>query len=322
MGVHYFEGRITLSEEEILFRFLNAGTENYKMFRQWEKKWMLSATPNLVVTSEWKHLQRRVQIQSGIPDTPQPQLYSLRQMVAVVSIAVVVLLSGSYGLLSYFDTKNESNNFVLVTGYGEKSKILLTDGTVVWLNAGSTLRYANNFNLKNRQVELEGEAYFEVNKQSDGSPFLVKTNCYDVLVKGTKFNVTSYSDDHFSTTTLLEGVIDILYQGKQLSVWPGESLCFDKEKGNFCRYRVQATQYISWIEGGVEYDKITLGELAIRLSRKYDVVIHLDQALDENATFRVSLQNEETIGQFLQALSDIIPIRFERHDRDIYIKKQ
>lgn len=74
---------------------------------------------------------------------------------------------------------------------------MLTDGTVVWLNAGSTLRYADNFNAKNRVVELEGEAYFEVEKQSDKTPFLVKTGCYDVVVKGTKFNVTSYPEDPF-----------------------------------------------------------------------------------------------------------------------------
>lgn len=192
----------------------------------------------------------------------------------------------------------------------------------VWLNAGSTLRYADNFNASNRTVQLEGEAYFEVEKQSDESPFLVKTSCYDVLVKGTKFNVTSYAEDPFSTTTLLEGAVNVLYEGRQLEVKPGELLCFDKEKKDFSSHHVQASQYRSWIEGRVEYDEIALGELAVRLSRKYDVKIHLDTALDEDATFRVSLRNEETIGQFLQALSDIIPIRFERQGEDIYIKKQ
>lgn len=322
LAVHYFEGRITLQEEEELFRFVNACTDNYEMFRRWEKEWMQSATPDLGVISEWKHLQRRVQIQRNMPDMFGHKKYSLRQVVAVAAVVVVVMLSGAYGALSFFNKQADPNYFALVTAYGEKSKVILTDGTVVWLNAGSTLRYADNFNASNRTVQLEGEAYFEVEKQSDESPFLVKTSCYDVLVKGTKFNVTSYAEDPFSTTTLLEGAVNVLYEGRQLEVKPGELLCFDKEKKDFSSHHVQASQYRSWIEGRVEYDEIALGELAVRLSRKYDVKIHLDTALDEDATFRVSLRNEETIGQFLQALSDIIPIRFERQGEDIYIKKQ
>lgn len=322
LAVHYFEGRIPLQEEEELFLFVNACADNYAMFRRWEKEWMQSAVPELGVISEWKHLQRRTRIQRNIPDITGHKRYSLRQMVAVAAMIAVVLLGGAYGVFSFFNKQADPNYFALVTAYGEKSKVILTDGTVVWLNAGSVLRYADDFSAKNRTVELEGEAYFEVEKQLAGSPFLVKTSYYDVLVKGTKFNVTSYAEDPFSTTTLLEGAVEILYQGKQMEVKPGELLCFDKETKDFSNHQVQASQYRSWIEGRVEYDEIALGELAVRLSRKYDVKIHLDAALDEDATFRVSLRNEETIGQFLQALSDIIPIRFERQGQEIYIRKQ
>lgn len=322
LAVHYFEGNITLPEEEELFLFVNACTDNYEMFRLWEKEWMQSVVPGQDVVSEWKHLQRRVHIQGGMSEMLRPKRYSLRQAVAVAAVIVVVLLGGSLGIFSLFSKQVDPAYFALVTAYGEKSRVMLTDGTVVWLNAGSTLRYADNFNARNRVVELEGEAYFEVEKQSDKTPFLVKTGCYDVVVKGTKFDVTSYPEDPFSSTTLLEGAVEVLYQGRQMEVKPGEMLCFDKEKKDFTSHHVQASQYRSWIEGRVEYDEIALGELAVRLSRKYDVKIHLDTTLDEDATFRVSLRNEETIDQFLKALSDIIPIRFERQGQDIYIRKQ
>lgn len=322
LAVRYFEGNITLPEEEELFLFVNACTDNYEMFRLWEKEWMQSAAPRLDVVNEWKHLQRRVQIQGDVPEMAKPKRYSLLQAVAVAAVIVVILLGGSFGMFSLFSKETDPAYFALVTAYGEKSRVILTDGTVVWLNAGSILRYADNFNAKNRMVELEGEAYFEVEKQSDKTPFLVKTGFYDVVVKGTKFNVISYPEDPFSTTTLLEGAVEVLYQGRQMSVKPGEMLCFNKEKKDFTSHHVQASQYRSWIEGRVEYDEIALGELAVRLSRKYDVKIHLDATLDEDATFRVSLRNEETIDQFLRALSDIIPIRFERQGQDIYIRKQ
>lgn len=322
LAIHYFEGRITLQEEEELFLFVNACTDNYAMFRLWEKEWMQSATPDRAVISEWKHLQRRVQIQCSMAGIGKDKRYSLRQAITVAAMIAIIVAGGAYGTWSFFQKQADRHYFALITAYGEKSKMMLTDGTVVWLNAGSTLRYANDFSARNRIVQLEGEAYFEVEKQADDAPFTVRTSCYDVVVKGTKFNVTSYPEDPISTTTLLEGAVDILYEGRRLEVKPGELLCFDKEKKDFSSHHVDASQYRSWIEGRVEYDEITLGELAVRLSRKYDVKIHLEPDLDENAKFRVSLRNEETIGQFLQALSDIIPIRFERQGQDIYIKKQ
>lgn len=231
-------------------------------------------------------------------------------------------MSGTYSFYLYRNTETADNRFALETAYGEKSKLILADGTVVWLNAGSSLQYAGNFNSKNREVFLTGEAYFEVTKQSDGTPFVVKTDQYSVLVKGTKFNVSSYPEDLSAKTTLLEGSIDILYKGRHIPVAPGELLSLDKQNGSFSRQKVQASQYKSWTEGRVEYDKITLNKLAVRLSRKYDVQIHLGDDLEKDMAFRVSLRNEETVGDVLHALSEIIPIRYERRDRDIYIRKQ
>lgn len=322
LAVHYFEGSITLPEEEILFQFVNTTPDNYALFREWEKEWMLSATPKPAVVNEWNRLQRRMEVQRALSGMFGVKKYSLRQIAAVAAILIVVFLGGSYSVISYFDSKAEVNYFSLVTAYGEKSKIVLTDGTAVWLNSGSVLRYGDHFNAHNREVILEGEAYFEVEKKEDGTPFMVRTADYNVLVKGTKFNVTSYAEDAQSTTTLLEGSIEVLYKDKHIALIPGESVSFDKQKEHFTRHNVLASQYRSWVDGWVEYDEITLKELAVRLSRKYDVEIHLDAALDKEATFRVSLRNEETVGQFLQALSKIIPIRFERQDRDIYIRKQ
>ena len=81
------------------------------------------------------------------------------------------------------------------------------------------------------------------------TPFVVKTDQYSVLVKGTKFNVSSYPEDISAKTTLLEGSIDILYKGRHIPVAPGELLSLDKQNGSFSRQKVQASQYKSWTEG-------------------------------------------------------------------------
>lgn len=323
LAIRYFEGCITLAEEEILFRFINTAPENKTLFRQWEDAWMLSSRHVSEIKNEWKHLQRRMQVRHLMVGTRfKSGRFRWQSFVAAASIIFVLLLGGAYGVNLYLDSTIARNSFALETAYGEKSKLVLADGTVVWLNAGSSLRYSGNFNLKNREVILQGEAYFEVTKQSDGTPFLVKTDHYSVQVKGTKFNVSSYPEDAVSTTALLEGSVDILYNGKHIPVVPGELLSLNKEDGRFIRQQVQVSQYKSWTEGRVEYDKITLGELADRLSRKYNVKIHLDKSLSEDLFFRVSLRNEETVGDVFQALSKIIPISYERQGQDIYVRKQ
>ena len=322
LAIRYFEGRITPSEEEILFRFVNDAPSNERMFRQWEEEWMLSYKLIPEVSNEWKQLQRRMQVRQSLNGVFSTKHMQLPLFIAVAAMACVLLLRGTYSFYLYRNTETADNRFALETAYGEKSKLILADGTVVWLNAGSSLQYAGNFNSKNREVFLTGEAYFEVTKQSDGTPFVVKTDQYSVLVKGTKFNVSSYPEDLSAKTTLLEGSIDILYKGRHIPVAPGELLSLDKQNGRFSRQKVQASQYKSWTEGRVEYDKITLNELAVRLSRKYDVQIHLGDDLEKDMAFRVSLRNEETVGDVLHALSEIIPIRYERRDRDIYIRKQ
>lgn len=322
LAIRYFEGRISPSEEEILFRFVGATSENKRIFRQWEEEWMLSCRLAPDVTYEWKLLQRRMQVRQSLGDMFVVRPHWLRRFAAVAAVACLLLLGGISGLSLFRSMETVANTFVLETAYGEKSKLILADGTVVWLNAGSSLRYAGDFNTKNREVFLAGEAYFEVTRQSDGTPFTVNTDRYSVQVKGTKFNVSSYPEDLSARTALLEGSIDILYGGKQIPVAPGELLSFDKQNGSFSRQKVQASQYRSWTEGRVEYDKITLRELATRLSRMYDVRIHLDDSLEKETVFRVSLRNEETVGDVFHALSEIIPIRYERRGRDIYVRKQ
>lgn len=322
LAIRYFEGRISPFEEEILFRFVDATSENKRIFRKWEEEWMLSCRLAPEVAYEWNQLQRRMQVRQSLGDMFVSKHHGFRRFIAVAAVACLLLLGGVSGLYLFRGMETDANTFVLETAYGEKSKLILADGTVVWLNAGSSLHYAGDFNTKNREVFLTGEAYFEVTRQSDGTPFTVNTDRYSVLVKGTKFNVSSYPEDLSATTALLEGSVDILYSGKHIPVAPGELLSFDKQNGSFSRQKVQASQYRSWTEGRVEYDKITLSELATRLSRMYDVRIHLDDNLEKETAFRVSLRNEETVGDVFHALSEIIPIRYERQGRDIYVRKQ
>ena len=319
LAIRYFEGVLLRADEERLFRFIQEGEENHALFKQWENEWLLSSVMNEKTEREWERLQVKMRTHEAI--TPMlASKFAFGRKIAAIAAIVVLTAGATMGLWSTVSSLQQETFFTLEAPYGEKSKVTLIDGTVVWLNAGSKLQYSNKFNKNNRVVKLDGEGYFEVTKH-DGEEFTVETSAYAVVVKGTKFNVSAYPDDSFITTTLIEGAVDLLYGEHVLKMEPGESLRLDVHSGKFQRARVNAKQSSAWSENMLEFDSITLNELIIRLSRQYNVHIKLESQPFGDRTFRISLRNQETIGEVMDALKEIIPITVERKEDYIYIRE-
>ena len=236
---------------------------------------------------------------------------------AILAIAILVTWSVLYPQIH----TGTPSYFLCSAAYGEKSKLVLTDGTAVWLNAGSSLRYSDQFGKKHREVYLNGEGYFEVNKNKEQN-FIVHTDIYDIIVKGTKFNVSAYEEDPTVSTTLIEGSVDISYDNEVMELLPGEKINFIRSSKRFIRSKVDAEQSKAWAENRIEYSDITLKELIIKLSRQYDVSIQLASSAEplSDKSFHISLRNGETVDDVLSALKAILPITVERTEGQILIK--
>ena len=181
----------------------------------------------------------------------------------------------------------------------------------------SSLKYSSRFNDDNRNVSLEGEAYFEVTHH-DNKKFTVKTDNYDVVVKGTKFDVASYQSDPVSMVSLVKGSVELAYEKGVIDMKPGERVVLDKNTGEFTKEKYTDDSR-AWIDNRTELDNISLIDLARVLSRQYDVKIHVQSARLANTHFAVSLRNKETIMDVLDALQMIEPMKITRNKRDIYI---
>lgn len=319
LAIQYFEGRISGVDEKTLFHYIERNAVHRMNFRRWEKEWASAHVADLTTRNQWNSLQRKIRTQEAITSI-LPAKRNLWRRVAAVAAIMILTAGGTLGLWEAFSAFQPDTCFTFEAPYGEKSKMVLADGTVVWLNSGSTLKYSNKFNTANRKVVLDGEAYFEVTRQA-GATFIVQTRGYDVVVRGTKFNVSAYPDDSFVATTLLEGIVELEYQGQQIKMKPGELLRLDMESGRFTRSSVNALQAKAWAENRIEFDNITLQELVARLSRQYDVNIRLDSEKVGEKRFRISLRNRETIGEVMTALQKIIHITVERRGKDIYIRE-
>ncbi len=166
----------------------------------------------------------------------------------------------------------------LVIPYGNRSKITLSDGTTVWLNAGSRLVYPSVFVEKTREVLLFGEAFFEVTENKD-RPFVVKTSALAVKVLGTSFNVSAYPDDNAIQTVLEEGSVAIRKNGAQLFekdivLKPNQLASFNKGTNESKVYDVDASYYTVWTKGLLSFDEIELSRVLKKVERYYNVQVN------------------------------------------------
>lgn len=162
----------------------------------------------------------------------------------------------------------------LATPRARQYRLTLPDGTKIWLNASSSIRYPIAFTGKERRVTITGEVYMEVAKDA-GRPFIVTTRHSDITVLGTHFNIMAYEDEPAVNTTLLEGSVKISIPGKQTAtiIKPGEQASVGNEGDDIKVKKVNAANIAAWINGFLSLKDCSVQEFMNQLSRWYDVDI-------------------------------------------------
>lgn len=185
------------------------------------------------------------------------------------------------------DAGNSNEFNTLSTPNGGQYKLVLADGTKVWLNAASSLQFPIAFNGATRQVILKGEAYFEVSKNPE-KPFLVKTEDTYVKVLGTHFNIMSYQNEAIKKTTLLEGSIEISSGNKNFLVKPGEQAQLINNVLSSPK-KVNAEAEVAWKNGFFDFQKTDVDYILRQVSRWYGVEIRYKGAIPKGLyTGRIS----------------------------------
>jgi len=211
--------------------------------------------------------------------------------------------------------------------YGKKTTLTLEDGTKVWLNAGSHFAFPQRFEKGNREVFLEGEAYFEVTKKPD-QPFIVSTRNIDVKVFGTKFNLSAYPTDNFCETVLLEGSVSVQTKGNLINdktmLAPNQKARFLSDKNELTHSAApDAEMYIAWINGWYQFSNESFAGVMAKLERYYNVKFSYDQALDSKA-FPVSgkLNLTESLAETMTVLSKVAKVDFQIGGTEVIVKER
>ncbi len=246
----------------------------------------------------------------------------LSRAAAILFIPLLAFLIYTYNLPEFRISGNNGeavDTIEIVAPVGSRTFIKLSDGTGVYLNHGSKLRYPQKFIGKIRKVELTGEAYFSVVHEPD-KPFLVETSCLLVTATGTEFNVMAYPDESFVETTLVSGKVNIQKKNpgsillKVCDMESGHYLKFIRDKNTYRYLSVDPNKYISWKDGVLVFKNDPLAEITSRLGRWYNVEFVFRNESVKDFTYTATFV-DETLPQILDLLKLATPISYEMTSR-------
>lgn len=234
----------------------------------------------------------------------------------------VQITKSANGQLTYTATGVPTNNSTaeyntVETPKGGQYQIRLPDGTEVWLNAASSIKYPASFaSLKTRTVELTGEAYFEVAKDKT-HPFTVRTARENVTVLGTHFNVNAYADEPVLKTTLLEGSVKVTTAKDSKLIVPGENAILNN--GSLSIAKANVEEAVAWKNGYFRFNGESLESVMRKLSRWYDIDVQYDNKSDE--VFYGKVSRFTKIEDVLSIMEGTKGVRFKIEGRRVIITK-
>lgn len=223
------------------------------------------------------------------------------------------------------------------TKAGERKQLQLPDGSKVSLNAGSSLKLAGDFSSSTREMELEGEAFFEVTHDA-GHPFIIHTAAMDIKVLGTVFNVKAYADDPLTETVLLKGSVEVSLHNaahQKIILHPGEKIAMahssnPNQAGKTGSYNIEQVDHhpandtqpaIPWMQNRLDFNNRPFNEIAKTLERWYNVKVIFEDSAIAGYTY-TGVFEKKTVEQVLKALQLSRPFNYTiDNNKVIYIKK-
>lgn len=234
--------------------------------------------------------------------------------------AAAILLLPLLVFFSYLFIDNKSQPIPesfqeVTTPYGTQSKLNLPDGSVVWLNGGSTLRYPLFFEKGKRNVQLMGEAYFEVQSDNE-NPFVVEVGDLWVRATGTAFNIEAFGKDSVISVTMTEGVVDIRIGNKNPFVLkPGERMRYDQRLAKVEILKTDPYKWYAWKDGLLVFRDDPLAYVFKKVGQTFNVDIAVKDTGIARHLYRATFENE-SLDEILKLLQLSAPITYRRLERE------
>ena len=356
--IKVFQHKATPEELDYIRSWITKDKGNKQVFDEYREIWYAtnrsSNATDYNPEQAWNRLSKQFSTIQNVqeppavvPLHPEDETHEPQLWFKVLRIAALVVVAFGLGMLATTTTqKAEIKDTKLVYSehivpLGAKAQVVLPDGTKVWLNAGSKLKYSQNYNHEIREVLLDGEGYFDV-KSNKEVPFWVVTYGAKIKVVGTAFNVKAYREEGRIETTVERGEIKV-YGCEKLDLPENEMSITVKQKLDIPTAKLNTDQktavnvkketsqeltlkdnvatelYTSWKDKQWIIEREELGSLAVKIERRYDVTIHFQSEELKHNVFSGLIENE-TLDQLLRAVCLTSVISYKIDKKDVYLK--
>ncbi|GHV39461.1 anti-sigma factor [Bacteroidia bacterium] len=247
-------------------------------------------------------------------------VFRKKQLMRFIGSAAAILL---ISLISFYVYKMSGTLRMeyIATSYGEHKDINLPDGTVITLNSLSSISYPQDLKGDTRQIELKGEAYFDVAKDPL-KPFVVTVNNIEVKVLGTQFNIEAYENEENIITSLFEGSVSInISNGISKKLMPGDKVIYNKNSGEInTSYTDDINNQAYWLRDTLYFDNEPLSEIFKTLAREKDVLFELQNPIIGRLRITASFDRKESMDEILNILSQSGDFSYSQQGNIYYIR--
>ncbi|WP_164126157.1 FecR family protein [Sphingobacterium luzhongxinii] len=237
-----------------------------------------------------------------------------------------IVYTDGTGVLAHSDAISSAQQkeqiLTLSTPRGGQYQITLPDGTKVWLNAATTIKYPSRFTQQERRVELDGEAYFEVAKK-EKQMFVVSSHEQEIKVLGTHFNVSAYREDQLVKTTLLEGSVRVRnnYTNQSIKLSPGQQSVILSNDSKIDLEIADVEEVTAWKNGYFKFNNESIESIMRKVARWYDIEIQYQDLIDAEQVFSGRVSKGETLSSVLESLELTGGVHFKIEGRRITVMR-
>lgn len=314
----FFNNEALPGEKDSIRQWLESAPENYnELLKEREFFDALIFSGNIAIQPD-ENMQTE---QQSIKKRPTSAVRWFRELAKIAAIVALLIIGGYYFYHKKMEEIRMAQNSLVVPA-GQRANLTLPDGTNVWVNAQSEIKYPAYFSGSKREVELNGEAYFEVAYKAD-QPFIVHTGRYDIKVLGTTFNVESYENSGDFSTALINGSIKILDRtdpDKSIILLPDQKACL--QDGVLSITSIEDYDHYRWKEGLICFSNTDFIDLMTRFEKCYGIRIVIENEKLSEHIFSGKFRISDGIDNALRVLQKDVNYNFRRDKDDsvIYIK--
>ena len=300
----YFEGEITAAERKLLFSMIQTDEKLRKDFSSVQNLYALSSwLPN--ENDEFEAVDKLAAFKHTHCRKKRYPIHILNHAAGYAAAICITILS-TWMVMNDRESAEEMVTYEeFTTPSGQRAMVKLHDGTTVWLNDRSTLRYPNHFAREERKVELDGEAFFDV-EHNEHKPFVVSTEKLDIKVLGTKFNVFAYKGREEFNTALLEGSVKVyerMNEEKALFMNPNE--CVELKDNKLVKRPMGNTDFLLWKEGIYAFDDVPFEDIIKKFELYYDIVITVNNSKLMKYKFSGKFRQRDGVESALRTLRKV-----------------